>query len=57
MKNASFMLASFGLATIHIFTQGVISFAPKYLENQFYLTASTAGFVTGAVAIPASGTD
>ena len=53
--NPSFMLASFGLASIYIFTQGVISFAPKYLENQFYLTSSTAGLITGIAAIPASG--
>lgn len=53
--NVSFMCASFGLAVVYILTQGVISFAPKFLENQFYLSSSVAGFVTGAVAIPAAG--
>ena len=54
IMNPSFMFAAFGLAVTYIFSQGVISFAPKYLENQFYLSASTAGLVTGFAAIPAA---
>lgn len=55
LVNPSFMFAAIGLASIYIFTQGVISFAPKFLQNQFYLTSSIAGLVTGMAAIPASG--
>ena len=55
LNNRSFIFASFGMAVIYIFIQGLLSFGPKYVENQFYLTSSTAGFVTGGIAIPASG--
>ena len=34
---------------------GLVSFAPKYLETQFGLTASSGGLVFGAIAIPSSG--
>ena len=34
---------------------GLVSFAPKYLETQFGLTASLGGLVFGAVAIPSAG--
>ena len=53
--NPSFLLASFGLGVAYIFSEGVISFAPKYLENQFYLTSSTAGLITGGIAISSAG--
>lgn len=54
LLNTSYMCAVFGLAISYIFTQGVISFAPKYLENQFYFSASTAGIVTGLAVIPSA---
>ncbi len=56
LLNPSLVFAAFGLAVAYIFSQGVISFTPKYLENEFYLTSSTAGLVSGLILIPAAGT-
>lgn len=53
--NISLMCSSFGLAIIYVFSQGVISFGPQYLENQFHLSSSVAGFTTGGIAIPGAG--
>jgi organic anion transporter 4A len=49
--NLSFMFASFGLAILFIMISGLVSFAPKYVEIQFQLTATFAGLLAGGVGI------
>ena len=51
LLNASFMFSAFGLAAFFILVSGLIAFAPKYFEEQFRLTATSAGLLSGGVAI------
>uniref|UniRef100_A0A1X7UB28 Solute carrier organic anion transporter family member n=1 Tax=Amphimedon queenslandica TaxID=400682 RepID=A0A1X7UB28_AMPQE len=51
LLNPSFMLSAFGLAAFFILVSGLIAFAPKYFEEQFRLTATSAGLLSGGVAI------
>ena len=52
IRNPSFMFAVFGLCSLYIFLQGVISFGPKYYEVQFRSTASTSTLLVGGTTIP-----
>ena len=55
LTNPPFVLVTLALSAFYIFGQGLLSFSAKYIEVQFNLRASTAGLVTGAVAIPGAG--
>ena len=51
LLNSSFMFASFGIATLLFLVSGLVSFAPKYIETQFKLTATFAGLLSGGIGI------
>ena len=55
LLNPSFLLSSFGLASMFLMVSGLVSFAPKYFEVQFRLTATAAGLLSGGVAISSAG--
>lgn len=54
LTNVPYMLLVLGLSAFFIFGQGLISFTPKYIESQFNVRASTAGLITGGIAIPSA---
>ena len=51
LLNPSFMFASFGISTLFFMISGLVSFAPKYFETQFKLTATFAGLLGGGIGI------
>ena len=51
LLNPSFMLSAFGVASLFVMISGLVSFAPKYLETQFKLTATLAGLLAGGIGI------
>ena len=53
--NVPFMCVSISFALQSLVVAGLVSFAPKYLETQFGLSASAASLVSGAVGIPSAG--
>ena len=53
--NSSFMLASFGLASMFLLVSGLVSFGPKYFENQFQLSATFSGLLSGGIGITSAG--
>ena len=55
LLNPSFMFASFGVASLFVMLSGLVSFAPKYVETQFQLTATFAGLLGGGVGIVSAG--
>jgi organic anion transporter 4A len=52
--NFSFIFISLSTGGLFILTSGLVSFAPQFLEIQFYLTDTTAGLVAGGVGIIAA---
>lgn len=50
--NPSYVFMTLGFSVVSLFLQGVLTFAPKFYEVQFNLTAATAGIIVGIVAIP-----
>ena len=54
LTNVPFVFSTLGVSAFYIFAQGLISFTPKYIESQFNLRASTAGLLTGGIAIPSA---
>ena len=51
LLNASFMFSAFGVSALFVMISGLVSFAPKYLETQFKLTATVAGLLAGGIGI------
>ena len=54
LTNVPFVFSTLGVSAFYIFAQGLSSFTPKYIESQFNLRASTAGLLTGGIAIPSA---
>ena len=55
LTNLSFMFESLAISILFILISGLVSFAPKYFENQFQLTATVAGLLSGGIGITAAG--
>ena len=54
LGNVPFMCVSLSFALQTLVTSGIGSFAPKYFEAQFGLTASASGLLFGAIGIPSA---
>ena len=55
LTNLSFIFESLAISILFILISGLVSFAPKYFENQFQLTATVAGLLSGGIGITAAG--
>ena len=55
LTNLSFIFESLAISILFILIGGLVSFAPKYFENQFQLTATVAGLLSGGIGITAAG--
>ena len=52
---APFLCVTIAFSLQSVIVSGLVSFAPKYIETQFGVTASVGGLISGAVAIPSAG--
>ena len=55
LTNPSFMFQVLSIAFLFLLVTGLASFAPKYFQNQFQLTATVAGLLAGGIGISAAG--
>ena len=53
-KNPTYLFTTFGLTSGAFVIAGIVTFMPKYIEVQFFLTPSLASYVIGGVSIPAA---
>ena len=56
LARVPFLCVSLAFSLQSLIVSGLVSFAPKYIETQFGLTASISSLLGGAVAIPSAGT-
>ena len=54
LKNLTFLFVTMGTAAGAFTLAGIISFLPKYLENQFSVTPSIASYMIGGISIPSA---
>ena len=47
MKNPVYMLLNLGGTFVMIIVTGFLTFAPKFIETQFYIKKSVASLITG----------
>ena len=52
LKNSSFICVSVAIAADGLATSGFATFLPKFVETQFYFTASNSALYTGIIVIP-----
>jgi len=55
LVNVPFMCVTIAFSFQALVISGLVSFAPKYIETQFGLSASVGSLISGAVAIPSAG--
>ena len=55
LLNPAYIFLCLALGTMFILIIGQVDFAAKYIESQFSLTASSAGFVVGSIAVTTAG--
>ena len=55
LKNLPFVFHTISLSFLFILVAGFVSFAPKFFQNQFQLTATLGGLLSGGVGIGAAG--
>ena len=53
--NPPYLCLCFGLGTMFLLISGQVDFSAKYIESQFSLTASSAAFVVGGIAVTSAG--
>ena len=53
--NITFLLVMASVTISALSTQGLVTFGPKYVESQFFLTASTANLLVGGTAAASAG--
>ena len=54
LKNITFIFVTMGITAGAFTLSGIISFLPKYLENQFSITPSVASYMIGGISIPSA---
>lgn len=54
MRTSSFLIVTVAACFECAMVAGFSLFLPKYMENQFYVSKSVAGILTGSIAIPAA---
>ncbi len=55
LTNIPFIFHTISLSFLFILVSGFVSFAPKFFQNQFQLTATFAGLLSGGIGITAAG--
>ena len=55
LTNLSFMFESLALSVFFVLISALVTFSPKYFENQFHLTATVAGLLSGGIGITTIG--
>ena len=55
LTNLPFVFHTMSLSFLFILVSGIVSFAPKFFQNQFQLTATFAGLLSGGLGISAAG--
>ena len=55
LTNLPFIFNAFAVSFLFVLVSGFVSFAPKFFQNQFQLTATFAGLLSGGVGITSAG--